>query len=127
MFINCFCCIRFDQARVLLDTNWLFGKGVGNSIKANTSFVSYNGNMYFELQTLYIFNQIGIIGLLSFYILTFAPLIRKNNAEKVIAYIAFLAYTFWNPYCFDSNHIIALILIQNILCKNNVEQKKELI
>ena len=112
--------VRFEQTKLLLDTNWLYGMGLGNSIKATTQYVLYNSNIYFELQTLYIFNQVGIIGLLSFYILTFAPLARKNNSEMVLAYIVFLAYSFWNPYCFDSNHIIALILIRNILYKKDV-------
>ena len=117
--------IRYDQARLLLDTNWLFGEGLGNSIIANTRFITYDSDMYFELQTLYIFNQIGIIGLLAFYILTAAPLVRKNNPEMVTAYIIFLIYTFWNPYCFDSNHIVALILIRNVLYKTNADLKKE--
>ena len=33
----------------------------------------YDGDTYFELQTLYIYNQIGIIGLGTFYLLTLIP------------------------------------------------------
>ncbi len=119
--------IRLDQARLLLNSNFLFGNGLGNSITGIGILASYTGNeTYFELQTLYIINQIGIFGVALFYILTFLPLIEKNNLKMVTAYLVYILYSFWNPYCFDTNHIIALGLIHNILGSDNSCELKNL-
>ncbi len=105
--------VRDEQAEVLLDTNPAIGFGLGHPIIANTSTRNYNGNTYFELQTLYILNQIGMIGLLFFYTLTISPYLDRKY--MLFAYLSYLIYSFWNPYCFDSTHIITMILISNIL------------
>lgn len=105
--------IRVTQARVLLEANPIFGEGLGNIVHIG----GREANRYFELQTLYIYNQIGLIGLLLFYLLTFAPYITQKNLQKTVAYFIYLAYTFWNPYCFDSTHIVAILIIGNVLDK----------
>ena len=78
--------------------------------------------MYFEMQTLYIINQIGIVGILLFYSLVFVN-VKKQGIEKVIVYVIYLIYSFWNPYCFDTTQIIATILIINVSTKEleNIE------
>lgn len=106
--------VRFEQAHILLKTNYLWGSGLGHTVVAHTAFRNYTGEIYFELQTLYIFNQTGIIGLGLFYLLTIVPLIEKHKT-KLVAYFVYLTYTFWNPYCFDSTHIIAILMIANVL------------
>lgn len=105
--------IRFEQAEILLDTNHFIGKGLGNEILAETSEREYNGNIYFELQTLYIYNQIGSIGITLFYLLTLIPLVKLSK-EKTILYIIYICYSFWNPYCFDTTQIITTLLIVNM-------------
>jgi len=104
--------IRVEQANVLLDTNLILGNGLGNRITTKGFFRDYTDNIYFELQTLYILNQIGLIGLLMFYFTTLYYTFKKSKTSGVI-YLIYLVYTFWNPYCFDTTHIIALILIIN--------------
>lgn len=111
--------VRYQQAAALLDTNPLTGSGLGND---RTGVAGYEGSSYFELQTLYVYNQIGMTGLVLFYVLTFAPYIRKRDRDKAAAYFIYLAYTFWNPYCFDSTHILAVILIGNAI-KNSEEKR----
>lgn len=106
--------IRIEQMKVLLDCNWFFGEGLGSWIKSNSGFRNYNGEVYFELQTLYIFNQIGTIGLLMFYILTFYEAYTISfHRNGIILYLLYIIYTFWNPYCFDTTHMISIILISN--------------
>lgn len=111
--------IRSEQASVLLDTNPVIGRGLGHPIVKTTSTRNYNGDTYFELQTLYIFNQVGLVGLLFFYILTITPYLGVEKRYQLYAYLSYLIYTFWNPYCFDSTHIITVILITNSLAKLN--------
>lgn len=113
--------IRMEQASVLLNTNPIWGSGLGHAITASTTFREYYNNIYFELQTLYIFNQIGSVGIVMFYLLTIMPL--RNLKMQLVPYIVYLIYTFWNPYCFDSNHLIALLLIGNMYKDDQLRQK----
>lgn len=107
--------VRIEQIQVLTDTNPLIGSGLGHSVHGGGRWRKYAGDTYFELQTLYIYNQVGIIGLTFFYILTIVPYMEKRNKWKLLAYFTYLIYTFFNPYCFDSTHIIAIQLITNCI------------
>lgn len=103
---------RIQQAQVLLDANPLIGQGLGNYIRAQTPTRVYDGDLYFELQTLYIYNQVGILGLALAYSLTAWPLWRKSK-NRVLLYLIYLIYSFWNPYCWDMTHIITLLILMN--------------
>lgn len=107
--------VRYEQAEVLLSGNIISGNGVGNTIEAKTAHREYNGGDYFEVQTLYIINQIGIIGYMMFLILTFGLCLRTKNPYFVcFIYFTYLAYTFFNPYCFDTTHMIAGFLLCSV-------------
>lgn len=103
---------RLEQAQVLLNANPLIGEGLGNYIRAQTSTRNYDGDLYFELQTLYIYNQVGLFGLGLSYYLTVLPLWRKGRS-RVLLYLIYLVYSFWNPYCWDMTHIITLQILMN--------------
>jgi hypothetical protein len=105
---------RIDQAKILLTAGNIFiGNGLGKSIDVVTQFRNYTGTLYFELQTLYIINQIGLIGYILFMICTIYIFIKHNNKMLPI-YLLYLIYSFWNPNCFDSGHMItALLLVGN--------------
>lgn len=108
--------VRTEQAEILLNANPLVGNGLGHEIYGTVGTHIYDGtNSYFELQTLYIFNQIGIIGLLFFYILTISLFLGKDKRMLLFLYLTYLIYTFFNPYCFDSTQIITVIMISNVL------------
>lgn len=108
--------VRIGQAKLLLDTDPIFGKGLGHPITGTAAHVTYNGSeIYFEMQTLYIFNQVGLVGLALFYILTFWYFAGKRRIWSAVLYLTYLLYAFWNPYCFDTNHIIALYIISHVL------------
>lgn len=115
--------VRIEQAELLLDTNIFVGNGLGHGISFQGIYRTYNNDVYFELQTLYIFNQIGAIGLIVFYILTVFPLTK--NKYMLMSYIIYLVYTFFNPYCFDSTHIMALVLITNGLSGHTKVGKRQ--
>ena len=104
---------RAEQTEVLMDANIVIGEGLGNYIKVSTPTRNYDGDIYFELQTLYILNQIGVVGLLFFYTTLFLNL-GKRGYESVVLYLIYLVYTFWNPYCFDTTQMIATLLIINM-------------
>ncbi len=105
--------VRLNQVRAFAGADPVFGEGLGSAVSAE----GLASARYFELQTLYIYYQIGMAGLLLFYVLTFWPYFAKRENNKIAAYAVYLVYTFWNPYCFDSTHIIALLLISNALGK----------
>lgn len=105
---------RIEQAQVLLDANPIIGEGLGNYIRAETTTRNYDGDIYFELQTLYIYNQVGLLGLGLAYGLTVWPLWRKGK-KRAILYLIYLMYAFWNPYCWDMTHIITLLILMNTL------------
>ena len=104
--------VRIEQALVLLTANPLIGDGLGCWVTAHTQNLHYNGNIYFELQTLYIFKQIGIIGLGLFYAVTLKPMCAAGKT-RFIFYLIYLFFSFWNPYCFDTTQIITILLIIN--------------
>jgi len=103
---------RIDQAAVLLDANPVIGDGLGYIVRAVTPTRVYDGDIYFELQSLYIYKQIGLIGIGLFYFITVYAVAHRGK-NRLVLYLIYLAYTFWNPYCFDVTQIIAIILILN--------------
>ncbi len=104
--------IRIEQAKMLLDNYIVVGNGLGHQIFYKGTMRTYSGSIYFELQTLYIYNQIGLIGILLFYYLTIKP-IKLLGTKKLILFLIYLLYTFWNPYCFDSTEMIVISLLVN--------------
>ena len=106
--------VRIEQAEVLLDTNWFVGKGLGNKVQGGGRYRVYNGEKYFELQTLYIFNQIGAVGLIFFYLITIFGIHNVQYQKKrILLYFIYFFYTFWNPYCFDTTQMLTIVLLIN--------------
>lgn len=104
--------IRIHQAMALLKANPLVGDGLGNWVNFKSSLITYNGDIYFEMQTLYIFNQIGIIGLGLFYFITLKPAFAAGK-DRFILYLIYIFFSFWNPYCFDTTQMFTIILLMN--------------
>jgi hypothetical protein len=108
--------VRMEQVKTLLSENIITGNGLGNYIKINTSTRAYNGDLYFELQSLYIINQIGVIGYILFMVCTIY-IFYKQNRKMLPIYLIYLFYSFWNPYCFDTTHMMTAILLINTRSK----------
>lgn len=125
---------RWDQFFVLMNNlnesfvTLVLGQGVGNTLSIITSFRDYTDNIYFELQSLYFLNQLGILNLL-IYIgvsLVFMNMYIRYK-ELYIIYILYIIYAFTNPYMFDTNQVIVimtLVALSNLYNKyNNVQEK----
>lgn len=118
---------RGDQTRLLMNDmsetplSLLFGQGLGNTIEKVTSFRDYRGDIYFELQTIYMLNQLGIVtfSLVCIYLVVFSFF---NYRDKWLLFIygCYVVYAVTNPYIFDSSQI-AVILILNTLQKYRTE------
>ncbi len=116
--------IRLGQIDIFLNVNPISGNGLGNVVSGWNVDRLYNGNTYFELQTLYIYSQIGLFAIILFYILTFAPYL-KCDRKVAYSYLFYLIFTFWNPYCFDSTHIFTILML-NYLSLSLSNRKSEL-
>lgn len=122
---------RIDQLNVLMqnysDTllGTIFGKGLGNVlINVVTPFRDYSGDTYFELQVIYIINQIGIF-VMMIYLFIYYELIKNNWKSKctTICLIAYLVYAVSNPYIFDVTNIIVVLLLSSL--DNHLKKEKE--
>lgn len=111
---------RIDQAIVLIGdmsrnvVTLLFGSGLGHTVDVVTEYRDYTGKTYFELQTLYFFNQLGLLGFLFFAITNVVLSFRLIKLEKLLlVYCVYLIYAATNPYIWDTNHVV---VITSLLC-----------
>lgn len=114
---------RADQINILL-TNWkdswlsiFMGSGLGNTIEKVTAFRDYRGLIYYELQSLYFFNQLGLIFSFSYFIYNLIVIFQNwiYNYKIIIIYILYLIYAFTNPYLLDTNHFLVIIILNSLL------------
>ncbi len=113
--------IRIDQTKVLINNmnenlgTIIFGQGLGNVLNVRTQWRDYSGNIYFELQSLYILNQVGI---LFFVLYVIVNIIFTKYSIKypqlLIAYFSYIFYAFFNPYFLDTNHIVVIIILLSL-------------
>ncbi|WP_335523681.1 hypothetical protein, partial [Neobacillus drentensis] len=104
---------RFDQVFHLINDllenpiSLLFGQGLGNLINVISDYRDYRNYYYFELQTFYILNQVGILYFLLFLITNVIFVIKfwKNKFIYLI-YLSYIVYAFTNPYLFDTTNIL---------------------
>lgn len=112
---------RIDQSKVLWENltenpvNFVLGKGLGNTLKVKTKWRDYTDNIYFELQSLYFLNQLGLLNFLFFVLVNFGLvfLFFRNIQVKVI-YFAYIVYAFFNPYFLDTSHIVVIITLVSL-------------
>lgn len=104
---------RAVQIEILMDTNHFWGNGLGAKVFGNTILGRDVNDKYFELQTLYIYYQIGMIGLLLFYLSNILALKEKKMGDVWTIYAAYLIASFFNPYCFDVTHMVVATICGN--------------
>lgn len=104
---------RTTQAEVLLSGNPVIGEGLGARVHDNVRLGRMADDKYFELQTLYIFFQIGCVGLLFFYLCNILALRYISDMDVWCIYLAYLIGSFFNPYCFDVTQMITTTLCGN--------------
>lgn len=113
--------IRKDQAIVLMDDmsktsyGFLLGQGLGNTLDVKTKFRDYTDNVYFELQSVYFLNQLGIIFFFSFIVLNIWLTYKYIKGKQlVIAYISFILYAITNPYILNTNQVVVIITLVSL-------------
>ena len=115
--------IRNEQIPYLLSGDVVFGNGMGHIVDGKTKRRDYSKMDYFEYQSLYIIHQIGFIG---YFAIIFSTIYfvykRTNRKEYIICYLIYLLYAFFNPYCFDTTHMLFGLLLS--IDKENVVHEK---
>jgi len=118
---------RVDQVNVLMDDlsendfYLIFGRGIGHTIEKISPYRDYRGNIYFELQSLYVLNQIGVLGFIFFIFYNIYMSLRLYNGGLLFFYLCYIIYAFTNPYIFDTNHIVVILLL-NIIQSNEIKK-----
>ena len=107
--------LRAAQAEILLGGDPFVGEGLGAKVYDNVRLGRTADDKYFELQTLYIFFQIGSVGLLLFYLSNALALRRVPNTDAWCVYVVYLVGSFFNPYCFDTTQMVTAVLCGNYL------------
>jgi len=108
--------VRFDQIDALLrhyyerPLSLIFGEGLGARFP-DGQIRQYSNGLYIELQTLYIFYQLGFIvfSLFVFILLRFS-LHYLSDRGRVVFYL-FIACGLANPYIFDSTQILFTFIL----------------
>lgn len=111
---------RVEQVNLLTDdlsennSYLLLGRGIGHTIEKITPSRDYRGNVYFELQTFYVLNQLGLLGFILFLFYNVYISIRLYNKWLILIYVSYITYAFTNPYIFDTNHIVVILLLNTL-------------
>ncbi len=120
---------RLDQSIVLwtdLEKNpisMVFGQGVGNTVDAKTKWRDYTDNIYFELQSLYFLNQMGLLNFLIFVICNVLCVILYFRKPIVkIIYTSYILYALFNPYFLDTSHIVVIVVLISL---NHVLEERD--
>ena len=121
--------IRIDQASVLMNDmssnvgTLIFGTGVGHTLDVKTRFRDYTDNVYYELQSLYFLNQMGILFFLLFILINIYFAFKYIAFPKLLLlYLSYILYAITNPYILNTNQVVVIITLAS-LCysykKNN--------
>ncbi|WP_429069048.1 O147 family O-antigen polymerase [Aeromonas veronii] len=109
---------RYDQLNVLIDdltattSTTLFGQGLGHTINISTFARDYSSYIYYELQSIYILNQVGIFVFIIFLVLNVYLSFKKIKSSKVRwIYLLYCFYAASNPYMLDTNHVLAIVVL----------------
>lgn len=124
---------RTDQFHVLMNDvqentlTILFGQGLGHTISEKTMYRDYTDNVYYELQIVYFFNQLGILNFLIFIALNFYLTIKYIPQKNLLwIYICYVLYAVTNPYILDTNHIVVIICLVSLNNFPHMDKWKEI-
>lgn len=110
--------LRLIQYEILTDTNVLYGRGLGSVVLGASRLGRSIDEQYYELQTLYIYYQVGAMCLIALYILILYVMKKSCNSDGFIIFLIYLIYSFFNPYCFDTTQIITMMLLSFEFSRN---------
>ena len=94
----------------------LFGRGLGNIVEIKGGFRDYSvQGDYYELQSLYFMNQMGLIFFGLFLVFNIWVTVYKiPNVKGRIVYISYIAYGLFNPYILNTLHVVVLLVLCNL-------------
>lgn len=109
--------VRVEQVRILIKdlaespSTLFFGKGLGNTVRASGSFVDYGDeDVYFEVQSIYFLNQLGIIPFLLFIIFNIVYTMKYIKTKRVrLVYLGYVIFGISNPYILNTQHVVVII------------------
>ena len=110
----------------------LLGQGLGNTLDVKTTFRDYTGDTYFEIQILYVFNQLGVLFSCLFIAYNFLLTLKlwgRGSFILYFIYFIYITYAITNPYILDTNHVVMIIVLNSmyvILKKSNEYQQDRL-
>ena len=125
---------RTEQTKYLLQnltqnpSTFLLGTGLGSTLNIISPTRDYRGATYFEIQPLYFLSQMGIIffGMFVFYNFLIAYL-NFNNKKLLLIFFIYWIYASINPYIFDTNHFIVIIILNTIQNYKQGYQNRQLL
>ena len=110
--------MRIEQAVLLLEDlsrnpmTLLGGAGLGNTVDVTTHFRSYVGATYYELQVLYVLNQLGLVSFLVFILVNILFVFKYMPDTKIkMVYAGYVLYAVTNPYIIDTNQVVVIITL----------------
>ena len=106
--------LRIEQLRILsedLGANFIWGNGLGNLVPIKTINRNYSDNIYYEIQTMYVINQIGVIGIILYLYVMKAVFTGFISRESKLIFLTYFLYSLFNPYVFDTNQSVFLITL----------------
>lgn len=111
--------VKVAQLEILLDNGNLFmGNGLGDKVPKMKLIGYSEKSLYYEMQSAYIFYQIGFLGFAWFVVLNIIFLRRYKNNGIYVFYGIYIVSACANPYFFDSTHILAVHFLSNVFDKN---------
>lgn len=114
---------RYDQISVLfhdLCTNvgtLFMGRGLGNQVQIKTQFRDYSHYVYYELQSLYFLNQMGVLFFLLFigYNILLSLYNYGQNKWILLVYGGYIIYASTNPYFLDTTQIVVILTLNALV------------
>lgn len=117
---------RYEQTKLLINSlaknelTFFCGNGLGYSLDVVTQTRDYRGAIYFEIQPLYFLSQMGVIFFAIFLSFSFfIAFVNYRNKQLFLIFCCYWLYASINPYIFDTNHFIVVIIL-NILNRREV-------
>lgn len=117
---------RWDQAAILLNDlvetplTTFFGKGLGNTVSIQSSYRDYTDNIYFELQSLYFLNQLGLFFFSVFLSINIMLTVKYiENRKLILIYLSYIIYAVTNPYILDTNQVVVICVLVSLNNKSN--------
>ena len=117
---------RTDQLEVLMDDmsqsgiSMLMGTGLGHTIEVKSKQRDYRGNTYYEIQSAYVLNQLGLVNFTILIVMNIFLAFRYIKLKKLlIIYFVYVIYASTNPYMWDTTHIVVIVSL--ICCKSYID------